>query len=377
MKKIDRAAAAYKNNTFEKKSVEKINSGNTGADAGTERMNRAESGYSKAAKFLLLVGPQQAAEVLKEFSAEDVERIVKEIAQVRKVENKEKKKLLKEFDRLKNAPSKENTMPLDGPVAGGPEKAKEMLSAAFGNDRGDEIFKKVLPFGGRKPFDFLDELQPEQILMILKNEPPYVMSIVFSFLKPEQSSKIISKLPKESRKEILLRIARQGDIAPGIIEKMEVVFRDRIRAQGRIVTEEINGTTVLADILKHMDYRSEEKILSDIEDENESLADAIKDNIYTIELLSNMLDKDVQYLLRDFDNSELAVVIKGKPERIRLKILNNLSERRRVMIEEESIYLGEMLRSDVDKSTREFIDYMMELEEKKLINIPRGEEEWI
>ena len=252
-----------------------------------------------------------------------------------------------------------------------------MLLSAFGEERGRELFDKVLPFGGRKPFDFFDDLHPEQILMVLKNEPPYVMSIVLSFLKPEISSRIIGRLPPGSRKEIIFRIARQGEIAPGVIDKMEGVFRDRIRAQGRVVTEEIDGKSVLAGILKHMDLRSEESILEEIENENSRLAEQIKESIYTIDLLLGMDDKDVQYLLRDFDNSEIAIIIKGKSDPVRAKLLDNLSERRRVMVEEESIYLGEMRRSDVDKSTRELIEYLMELEQKGRIVIPRGDEEWI
>ena len=361
MKKFDRAAEAYKKSGFVK----------------TSEKPREESGYSKAAKFLLLVGPDQAAEVLKQFSQDEVEKIVREISQVRKLDGRESASILEEFGNAEAANSVRRTNAAEENRAGGPDRAREMLIAAFGKEKGGEVFRKVLPFGGRKPFDFLNELQPEQILMVLKNEPPYVLSIVLSFLEPEISSTIIEKLPTESRKEIVLRIARQGDVAPGIIEKMEGIFRDRIRAQGRIVTDEIDGKSVLAGILKHMSPSAEDTILEVIKNEDQNLADEIRDSIYTIDLLMNMDGKDIQFLLRDFADSELAVVIKGKSKEIRDCILDNVSDRRRVMIEEESLYLGEMRRSDVDKSTRELVDYLIELEEKGEIMIPRGEEEWI
>ncbi len=376
MKKYDRAVSAYKKNGFIKTSSPNSDKKESHIK-DKENKPASESGYSKAAKFLLLVGPSQAAEVLKQFSKEDVERIVKEIASVRKVEHDESEGIMNEFSKLsKNSLGTAPPGPSET-ISGGSDKAKEMLQAAFGKEAGIDIFNRVLPFGGRRPFDFLDELQPEQILFILKNEPPYVLSIVLSFLKPELSSHIISKLPSESRKEIILRIARQGEIAPGIIEKMEGIFRDRIRAQGRIITEEIDGKAVLADILKHMDPGSEEKILYEISHDDSALVDEIKDSIYTADLLINMKDRDVQYLLRDFDNSEIAIIIKGKSEIVRSRILGNLSERRRLMVEEESIHLGEMLRSDVDKATREMIKYLKELEADGRIVIPRGEEEWI
>ncbi|MDC7228227.1 MAG: flagellar motor switch protein FliG [Spirochaetales bacterium] len=362
MKKIDRAAAAYQKSGFLKTS---------------EKDKPVSKGYSKAAKFLLLVGPDQAAEVLKQFSPEDVEKIAREIAQVRKLGKEESSDILKEFGGV-GAESRGEWKPPPGEaIDGGPERAKEMLYAALGPERGQAVFDKVLPFGGRKPFDFMNDLQQEQILFILKNEPAYVMSIVLSFLEADISSRIISGLPPESRKEIVLRIARQGEVAPGIIERMEGIFRDRIRAQGRVVTEEVDGKSVLAGILRHMSPVSEEKILDDLTEAGEGIADDIRNSIYTIDLLINMDNKDIQTLLRDFDNSELAIIIKGKSKEIRDRILDNISERRRIMIEEESVYLGAMRRSDVDKSTRELVEYMMELERRDEISIPRGDEEWI
>ncbi|MDC7124519.1 MAG: flagellar motor switch protein FliG [Spirochaetales bacterium] len=373
MKKFDQAAAAYKKSGFIKTSAkEKV----TPVKQPQPSSEKKESGYVKAAKFLLLVGPKQAADILKQFSPDEIEKITKEIVNVRRIGKDESGTILKEFSAT-GAFNNTSQPIIPGIVKGGPEKALEMLEAALGKDKGQALFDKVLPFGGRKPFDFLDDLQPEQILMVMKNEPPYVMSIVLSFLKPELSSQIISRLPEGSRKEIVLRIARQGQIAPGVIERMEGVFKERIRAQGRVVSEEIDGKSVLAGILRHMDISAEENILKGLKTENEALAEEIKDGIYTIDLLLKMSTKDIQLLLRDFDNSELAIIIKGKTPDIRDCILSNLSERRRVMIEEESRHLGEMLRSDVDKATRELIYYLMELEERGDVIIPRGEEEWI
>ena len=88
MKKIDRASAAYRKSGFIKTSEQPEASGGEG------------KGYSKAAKFLLLVGPDQAAEVLKQFPPEDIEKIVKEIAHVRRLEQKESEEILKEFGSL-------------------------------------------------------------------------------------------------------------------------------------------------------------------------------------------------------------------------------------------------------------------------------------
>jgi flagellar motor switch protein FliG len=378
MKKIDHAAAAYKKSSVKTDSPDRGFIKTSIKESEPTAVGKfTNPGHLKAAKFLLLIGPDQAAEVLKQFPPDDVEKIVKEIVSVHKLEKADSAAILADMERLVPINKGKMPVPVNEVVTGGADKAREMLNAAFGEEDGIKIFDKVLPFGGRRPFDFLDELQSEQILIVMKNEPPYVMSIVLSYLNPDLSSKIISNLPPESRKEIILRIARQGKVAPGVIEKMEGIFRDRIRAQGKIVTEEIDGKSVLAGILKHMDLGVEEKILNEITSSDNELASQIRDRIYTLDLLLQMEDRDVQYLLRDFENKELAVIIKGKEEDLKNKLLDNISERRRIMIEEESVFIGEMRRTEVDKSTKELIDYMMDLEKQGLISIPRREEDYI
>ena len=81
MKKIDRAAAAYRKNTSRKPPadgfIKTSEADPSSSEAPGDPASSGVSGYSRAAKFLLLVGPEQAAEVLKHFSEKDVEQIVR------------------------------------------------------------------------------------------------------------------------------------------------------------------------------------------------------------------------------------------------------------------------------------------------------------
>ena len=133
MKKFDRAAAAYQKNGFIKTSADSHDNDavKPKTESGKKPKNdsKNESGYLKAAKFLLLVGPQQAADVLRQFSAEDVERIVKEIAAVRKVAKEESDGILKEFGRFKNGTKTVEPPAPDETIAG--RSGKGQRDAAF------------------------------------------------------------------------------------------------------------------------------------------------------------------------------------------------------------------------------------------------------
>lgn len=343
------------------KTEEKLHRGMAAKEGGRD-------GFRKAAQFLLMLDEKQAAEVLSRFSPGEIEGITKEIAGLERVDRDEAGRLLEElgYDKRRSKTAE-----------GGIEVARSILDKAFGTERGSRIIKRVLPFEGRRPFDFMNDLEPAQILVVLKNEPPAVISVVMSYLTPELSARLVEHLPKESRKEILLRIAHQGKLSPDVVEKMETVFRERIRQQGQVVSQEIDGKNALVDILRHMDLQAEKQIIEVLQAEDETLGREVRENLMSIDVVLRIAREDLQTLLRDFDDRELAVLLKGKSDEIRRCFWDSLSERRIESVRDEMDHAGPMRRSEVDKLTKEFLDYLMNMEEEGKLIIPRKGEEYV
>ena len=109
-----------------------------------------DSGYRKAAQFLMLLGPDEAANVIKHLSHEEVEGVTLEIAQIRRIEENDAKKIFDEFGCL--ARSKELV------AQGGLGKAREMLIAAFGDEKGETFYNKLRLKTAFQPFSFLEDL---------------------------------------------------------------------------------------------------------------------------------------------------------------------------------------------------------------------------
>lgn len=252
-----------------------------------------------------------------------------------------------------------------------------MLEEAFGEEQGRALFHRYLPFGGEVPFAFLNDLEYPQIATLLKKETPRVVSLVLAYVEPQKASRILEELLPEDRKDVIRRMARREKIDPAVIRTMEEIFRDRIRTQGKLVTQEVDGVNALAGILKFMDPRREEEILKGLDQANPFLSQNIREKIFTVQDILRIPDSDFQGVLRDVEDKVLAVIIKGKQPMVREKILGNLSERRRVLVEEESLFLGAMRKGDVDEETKEFLRRLRELDEEGTIFIPRGEEEYL
>lgn len=319
-----------------------------------------KKGYRKAAKMLLLLGKDEAAKVLKDFSAEQVEAISLEIARISKIDNSEAAQLFEELGMARRH---------RGAVKAGPPAARAMLVGAFGEERGLAILKRVVPETREVPFRFLEDIEPEQILLLLKNESTLTVSIVLPYLKPQKASKVLEALPPDIQRETIRRIARISKINPEVIARIEGVLKERIRTQGHVVTQEIDGRAALAEILKHMDYTGSDRILADLESFDPELTENVKDRLLSVDVLLLVDDADAQAVFRDFDDREIAVLLKGKNDQIIEKILGSVSSRRQAIIREELLNLGKMRKSEVDKATKDFVEYLVELDEQRKIVI--------
>ena len=356
-------------NNFKESAVQESESKET-AIRGFFKVGGPE-GYRKAAKFLLLLGKREAATVLKHFTAMEIEEITREIASIKQINNQEAAKILKEF----GSDSSRGRSP--SAPTGGVEVARNMLTSAFGDEKGQAIFKKVIPFNGERPFSFLEDLEYQQLIMILRKEPVHVLTVILSFLDANRSSKVLESLPPESQTAIVTRMAAMQKISPEVIMSMEEVLIERIRTQGKVVTEEVDGQSVLAEILKNMALSDEGRILDSLSDKDRGLAEAVREKLFTVDTISFINDTDMEKVLRDFSDTEIAVLLKGQGTELRNKILYNVSRRRIEFIQYEEDSIGTMRRTDVDKAMKEFLDYLKDQEIQGKIVLSREKDEYI
>ena len=312
-------------------------------------------GWEKAAKFFLLLGKEEASKVFNHLGEKEIEGIAREIARIQQIDGEEAKALLDEFGIIKDG---------NVGVTGGVETARAILNRAFGKERSDAIINKAVPHGGEKPFAFLDDLEVHQLLLLLKEEPDHVLSMVLVYLDPKKASQVLDQLDPQRAKEVVKRIALLKKIDPQVLSAVQNSLRERMKQQGKVVTRELDGKSALAQILRHSDPFTEEAILKDLGQADPDLSEEVKERLYTIDIVLNIDDKTFQKLLRDFSDSEIATIMKGQEERIREKFLSNLSERRRILVREESVHLGYMRKSEVGKTVKEFIEYLRDKEEE-------------
>jgi len=322
------------------------------AEKQAERLLKtgAETGVSKAAKFLLLLGNEEASKVLAHLPPKEIEAVSREIIKVKGIDSIEAADILTEFGWL----VKTKGFALEG----GAETAEKMLTAAFGPEKARALLMKASP-ETLKPFRFLDDFEPPALLVILKQESPQVLAVILPYLDPKRASGLIELLPEEQRIEIVKRIARLDKVSPEVLRQIEAGLKDRIRKIGTPTEgDAVDGKAALAGILRHVDPKIEAEVLSALDDESPELSKDVRERLFTLEDVVRISDRDLQKALRDFQDKDIALLLKGRAEDFKAKILGAVSSNRRAMILEEYQYLGAVRREDAAEATREFLGYL-------------------
>jgi flagellar motor switch protein FliG len=336
---------------------------------GNPKDEARDKGYAKAARFLVLLGKEQASEVLKHLSEEEVAGITQEIASLERMDTNEASKILEEFGYLVRTK--------DLVARGGVEMAKEILRAAFDEEKANTLIEKLALRTAPHPFSFLMDLDLEQVKALLRVESPQVLAVIIPHLSPERAAQVLASLAPELQVSIVQRMARLQQINPEVLRRAEGSLRDKVRAQGQIITQEVDGQAVLAEILRNMPSAEGQQILDGLRLEDQALAQSLAKRLMTIDVIFAIPDRDLQAVLRDFSDSELALLAKGLSELQKARLAANLSERRWQLIEQESEALGSVLRSEVERALQEFLDYIRLQREKGEIQIIRDSDKTV
>lgn len=328
-----------------------------------------DSGYRKAAKFLILLGEEEAARVLKHLSEEEIEGVTREIADIRTVDSREANKILQEFGYLVRSRSLM--------ARGGLERAREMLEAAFGREKGEIAYQRLLEKTDYHPFSFVDSLDDAQISGMLRDESPPVVALVLSYLDPAAAAKAVAGLPVDMQTTVIRRIGRMEKVSPEIVRQAEEAFRNKIKRQGEIRSMEVDGRGRLVDILKYLDVGTETQLLDDLGDVDPELAKSMKEKLFDFHMMYRIRDRDMQRILRDFTDREIALMLKGKPDSLKDRVFAGLSSRRQELVSAEYEELGEVPRADVDKVTLEFMNYLRQQAEMGEILLAEDVDQWV
>lgn len=325
------------------------------------------TGAQKAATLLIALGVETASDVLKHLNDKEVEKVSVEVARMRNAPSELVEEVLLEYRDIARA---------QGYVAqGGVEYAREVLNEALGNRRAEEVMMRVEAAMEVSAFHLLQTVETDQLTNFLQREHPQTAALILAHLNPRKAAEIISGLGEDLQSEIMYRLATIGNTSPEMINDIEEVIRNQLGSVIGSETSTMGGTEQVAEILNTTSRSSEKSILDNIRDRSEELASDIKNLMFVFDDLTNIRAEDLQKLLMEVDQEDLALALKGAADELEDKVMRNVSDRVSEALEEEIELLGRVRVSDVEEAQHRILEIAQELEEKDEIVLSHASEE--
>jgi flagellar motor switch protein FliG len=261
---------------------------------------------------------------------------------------------------------------------GGYDTAKELLEGTYGNEKAEEILINLGVTLVAAPFEFLRRADTRQVLSYLQDEHPQTIALVLAHMNSEAAAMVLGALPEEEQREVAQRIATMDRTSPEVIEQVETILEKKLSTviQQADFTN-AGGIQSLVDILNRSDRATERLILEGLERNNPELADDVRNRMFIFEDVTTLDDRSVQLVLRQVDAKELAIALKGVDQKVRDKILQNMSERAAANLAEEINLLGPIKLKTVEEAQAGVVRIIRVLEEAGQIVMSRGNDELV
>lgn len=322
------------------------------------------SGLQKSAILLIALGPEKSSSIFKHLKEEEIEELTLEIANTRSITPQIKEGIIDEFYQL--------CLAQQYIAEGGIGYAKELLEKALGTEKAMSVIGKLTASLQVKPFEFVRKTDASQLLNFIQDEHPQTIALILSYLSPLQASMIISALPQERQADVAKRVAMMDRTSPDIIKEVEKILESKL---ANLVNQDytiIGGVDAVVEILNAVDRGTEKHIMETLEIEEPELADEIRKKMFVFEDILLLDDRSIQRVLRDVDNNDLAMALKGANENVQAAIFNNLSKRLSAMIREDMEYMGPVRMKDVEEAQQKIVNIIRKLEDSAEIVISRG-----
>ena len=321
-------------------------------------------GIQKAAILLIALGPEKSATIFKHLKEDEIEELTLEIANTRSVSPQTKEEVLNEFYEV--------CIAQQYIAEGGIDYAKDLLEKALGQDKAHDVISKLTASLQVRPFEFIRKTDASQLLNFIQDEHPQTIALILSYLPAGQASAVISALPLDKQADVARRIAQMDRTSPDVIKEVERVLERKLASLVNQDYTIVGGVDAIVEILNYVDRGTEKHIMESLEIEDPELADEIRKKMFVFEDILSLDDRSIQRVLREVDNNELAVALKGSNEEVQNLIFSNLSKRLATMIREDMDFMGPVRMKDVEEAQQKIVNIIRKLEDSAEIIISRG-----
>jgi flagellar motor switch protein FliG len=320
----------------------------------------------KIAILLIQLGEDVTAQIFSHLDVESITEISKHIATAGAVDKAVASSVLEEFYVIFQSNQYISS--------GGMEYAKEILYKALGPEEAKKVLDRLSKsLQSEQNFGFLEKVKPEQLADFIVHEHPQTIALILAHMDPTSAAETLSYFSDDLRAEVLIRMANLGDISPTIIKRVSAILESKLESLTSYKVE-VGGTRFVAEIFNRLGQKSAKSTLSYIEQVNDSLANQIKEMMFTFDDIIKLDKTAIVEILKAADKQDLMIALKGANEELKQKFLDNMSSRAAEAFVEELQFLGPVKVKDVEAAQRKIIEIVQQLAEEGKVSVGAEEE---
>jgi flagellar motor switch protein FliG len=319
------------------------------------------SGTQRAAILLMSLGEQDAANLLKQLDAKDVQKLGLAMAELKEISREQMTSVLETFIGI--ADSKSNL------ASGSTEYVRRVLTQAVGKHKTDMLLDRVSTGQTGQGIESLKWMEAKAVAQIISGEHPQIAAIVLAHLEPEQSAAIMPLLSEELRTEVLMRIAALNEVPQTALTELDQLVEKQANVAPPVPLRRVGGARTVANILNSMERDKSGAELGKIEKADSEMHQKIKDLLFIFDNLLDVDDRGIQALLREVGSDTLAVALRGAEPEVQEKILKNMSKRAAEILKDDMEARGPVKLADVEAAQKEIIVIAQRLAEEGTITL--------
>lgn len=298
----------------------------------------------RAAVLLLLLGEQQAAEIIRYMNPKEVQALGAAMVSVVDLSQEAVNAVLDEFVMTLK---RQTSLGL-----GTPDYVERVLKRALGDDKAASVLARILPGRGSKGLEILRWMDARSIADMIRGEHPQVVAIILSVLEYDVAADVLNFLPPTARPEILQRIASLETVQPSAMEELEAIMKQQFSSSSSTASSSFGGIKAAAKIMNFTKVDLETSIMTGLNTLDPELMLKIQDNMFTFDNLVGCDNRSVQTLMRAIEPDLMMTALKGANEAVKEKFLSNMSARARSMFVDDMEAKGPLRLTDVEDAQK-------------------------
>jgi flagellar motor switch protein FliG len=215
----------------------------------------------------------------------------------------------------------------------------------------------------------LGRLDKDGTKALLEPEHPQTVAVVLSQLPAERAGELLESMPPERQVDVVSRLARLSSIPESVMEELEDHFATEVELLGDSRKREVNGKTLVAAMLKNLKPEVSEGLLEELGNDDDELAEDIRQSLFTFEDLMGVDDRGLQMLLKEISTDQLVLSLKTASDPLKERIFGNISSRAAQMLREELEFMGPVKVTDVEAAQQAVVQTAMTLQKDGRIQI--------